>query len=98
MIGIRSGINPPTIVFRGGPGSMSSKAQDFCYVECSLGSKKFEIHVDVEYVGQSGATHEIDVSIYDHENAQSVRTNNKSPRTNKPLLMAFECKFYTTSP
>lgn len=98
LVGIKSGTNPTQLVFRGGPGSMASTVQDFCYAECKLGKKYFEIHLDVEYIGQSGATHEIDVSIYDHEYAQQIRSAKRTPRTNKPLIMAFECKFYTSTP
>jgi hypothetical protein len=98
LTGINTGTNPSTIVFRGGPGSMSSTAQDFCYAACTLGNKSFEIHVDIEYVGQSGATHEIDVSIYDAQAAQNVRATGRSPRTNKSLIAAIECKFYRDPP
>src|SRR5262245_34236254 len=44
--GIVSGPNPTVIVLRGAPGSMASRGQDFCYIDCSLGQKRFEIHVD----------------------------------------------------
>lgn len=98
LIGIQTGANPPTLVFRGGPGAMSSRAQDFCYARCVLGSKEFEIHVDVEYEGSSGATHEIDVSICESSHCDSVRGTGRSPRANKNLIMLFECKFYTNNP
>ena len=98
LTGILSGANPSTLVFRGGPGSMASRAQDFCYVACRLRNKSFEIHLDVEYLGQSGANHEIDVSLYDADAADDVRNKGVMPRTTKPLLMAFECKFYTGNP
>jgi len=77
---------------------MSSTHQDFCYVDCSLGPKRFEIHLDVQYVGQSGASHEIDISFYDHRRADVVRNTQSSPRTNKYLLAAIECKFYDSTP
>jgi hypothetical protein len=96
--GINTGTNPSTIVFRGGPGSMSSTAQDFCYAACRLRNRSFEIHVDIEYVGQSGATHEIDVSIYDAQTAENVRVTGRSPKANKSLIAAIECKFYTDPP
>lgn len=98
LTGIQSGPNPPTVVFRGGPGSMSSTDQDFCYARCILGNQQFEIHVDVEYEGQSTATHEIDVSTCESQHCNSVRTTGRSPRTNKNLIMLFECKFYTSTP
>ncbi len=56
MTGINSGANPSPIVFRGAPGSMASTNQNFAYADCELRNKQFEIHVDVEYQGTSGAT------------------------------------------
>ena len=56
--GIQSGDNPATVVFRGSPGRLGSQAQDFAYAYCVLGQKKFEIHLDVQYQGSSGAIHE----------------------------------------
>src|SRR3982750_2093187 len=73
LVGIVSGTAPSIIVFRGGPGSLASRNQDFCYVACTLNNKKFEIHVDVEYEGQSGAMHEIDVYVVDAAHADAVR-------------------------
>lgn len=96
--GIVSGAHPGVLVFRGGPGSMASTNQDFCYVDCQLRNKNFEIHVDVEYVGQSGASHEVDVSFYDARRAADVRSTGASPKTNHNLLFAFECKFYHSTP
>jgi hypothetical protein len=98
LIGAQTGPNPHTLVFRGGPGSMSSRAQDFCYARCMVGSKAFEIHVDVEYEGNSGAAHEIDISICESRHCDSVRATGRSPRTNRNLIMMFECKFYTDNP
>lgn len=94
--GIISGDNPVPIIFRGAPGNMSSKAQDFCYAYCELKKKKIEIHMDVQYEGTSGASHEIDVSIFEHDSAEKVRISKRLPKTSK-LVMIFECKFYTSS-
>ncbi len=55
LTGIRSGADPNPHVFRGGPGQMSSRAQDFVYAKCMLGERSFEVHVDVQYEGTSGA-------------------------------------------
>lgn len=97
LTGILSGQNPSPIVLRGSPGSMSSTAQNYCYIDCELHGKQFEIHLDVQYEGSSKATHEIDVSIYDHEGADMVRNTGRLPRSGK-LLLAIECKFYTAAP
>lgn len=97
LVGINSGPYPPQVVFRGGPGSMASRGQDFCYVQCKVGSEEFEIHLDVEYEGSSGATHEVDVSIYSAESADFVRRTGRTPKTGRSLVMIFECKFYDSS-
>ena len=96
--GVLSGPNPPVIVLRGAPGSMASRGQDFCFIDCTLGSKRFELHVDVIYEGQSGANHEIDVSACLSSHAQDVRQRGRMPRTNKNLVAAIECKFYKSVP
>jgi len=98
LTGIKTGANPVIVVLRGGPGEMASKDQDFCYVDCVLGRKRFEIHADVVYEGQSGASHEIDVSICEATHAQDVRQSGRAPRTNKYLIAAVECKFYQSTP
>lgn len=95
--GINTGHNPSLIILRGALGHMASDVQDFCYIECDLNGKEFEIHLDVEFEGNSKATHEIDVSFYDKSSADRVRNTRGLPKTNIKLLMAFECKFYTSS-
>jgi hypothetical protein len=99
LTGVKSGPQPATLVFRGAPGSMASDNQDFVYASCSLNGRGFEIHVDVEYQGTSGALHEIDVSLCDAAHAQTVRRTMSTPKTDgNKLLMAFECKFYESTP
>ena len=99
LTGIRSGANPSPVVFRGAPGSMASRNQDFAFVDCALKGKQFEIHVDVEYQGTSGALHEIDVSMCSKDHANAVRNTNGTPRTDgNKLLVALECKFYESTP
>lgn len=95
--GINSGPNPRPIILRGAPGSMSSPDQNYCYIDCKLGEKSFEIHLDVQYEGSSKAPHEIDVSIYDHDSADEVRRAKRLPKSAK-LIAAIECKFYTAAP
>ena len=94
IYGINSGINPATVVFRGWTGASGSTAQDFAYAQCQLGDQDFEIHVDVQYEGSSGAIHELDVSLYERDAAERVRqAPNLFAKTNK-LHGAVECKFY----
>jgi len=99
LTGIQSGPDPKVIAFRGAPGSMASNSQDFVYADCTLNQRRFEIHVDVEYQGTSGALHEIDVSFCDHRHASAVRSTAATPKAiGNKLLLAFECKFYESSP
>lgn len=96
MMGVRTGQNPNPVVFRGSPGHMSSQAQDFAYAECSLNNKEFEIHLGVQYVGTSNALHEVDVSLFDHDRANQIRSEGILPST-RNLRAAVECKFYDSN-
>lgn len=96
LCGVTSGPNPPVLVFRGAPGQMSSRLQDFCYARCTLNGKTFEVHVDVKYEGGSRATHEVDVSLFDGGKADNVRNTGVLPAASG-LLGAVECKFYDSS-
>lgn len=95
--GANSGLNPNPMVFRGAPGYMGSTSQDFCFARCTLNSLEFEIHVDVIYVGGSGATHEVDVSIYDKSAADTVRQSPGMQPGTRALRAAFECKCYDSN-
>lgn len=96
IIGIKTGQNPNPIVFRGAPGHMSSNSQNFAYATCQVGSKEFEVHLGVQFIGTSNALHEVDVSIYDADRAQHVRSNSVLPNT-RGLRAAVECKFYDSA-
>ncbi len=99
LTGINSGANPSPVVFRGAPGSMASRNQNFAFVDCALKGKQFEIHVDVEYQGTSGALHEIDVSMCSKQHADAVRSTSGSPKASgNNLLVTLECKFYESAP
>jgi hypothetical protein len=95
--GILSGDNPSPVIFRGGPGRLGSRLHNYAFAFCTLGNKEFEIHVDVQYQGSSGAIHEVDVSLYDHRTADAIREApqgaNLFPSSRK-LYGAVECKFY----
>lgn len=93
-VGINSGANPNPVVFRAAPGSIYSTTQDFAYINCSLNGKQFELHIDVEFEGSSGATHEMDVSIIEHNHAEGSRQGNRNPRY--PIYIV-ECKFFSSS-
>jgi hypothetical protein len=95
--GVNTGLNPNPIVFRGAPGYMGSTAQDFCFGRCTLNNFEFEIHVDVIYVGSSGATHEVDVSVYDKAAADTVRQSPGMQPGTRSLRAAIECKCYDSN-
>lgn len=97
LVGRNTGPNPAVVVFRGGPGLLGSTAQDFAYAQCQLGTKEFELHLDVQYEGSSEALHEVDVSIYDHDAADRIRSNPNVFATTKKLHGAIECKFYDST-
>jgi hypothetical protein len=96
LVGVRSGPDPSVIVFRGAPGQMSSRAQDFVYARCTFQQSAVEVHVGVQYVGTSKATHELDVSIFEAAAADTVRRNGTVPGV-RALHGAIECKFYDSS-
>lgn len=97
LIGRNSGPNPKAVVFRGGPGLLGSTAQDFAYAQCQLGTKDFELHLDVQYEGSSEAIHEVDVSIYDRDAADRIRSNPAVFAKTTKLHGAIECKFYDST-
>ncbi len=84
---------PGPLLFRGGPGEIHSTHRNYGYAYCTLGTRQFEIHVDVEFEGTSRATHEIDVAILDADHADKCRTTPCDPKA-AGLIAAFECKFY----
>ncbi|PKH10330.1 hypothetical protein [Planomicrobium sp. MB-3u-38] len=98
LTGIRTGANPKIIILRGGPGYMWSDKQDFCFIDCIVNGMKFEIHLDVQYQGASGANHELDISIYSKTGADKSRSKKVFPKLNKDLIAGMECKFYTSTP
>lgn len=95
---VNGDINPNPIVLRGAPGVIYSALQNFAYAYCELNGKQFEIHLDVEFIGQSTASHEIDVSFISHEAAERCRVRRDYPRMSQHLIGAIECKFYSGNP
>ena len=94
IYGIVSGLNPNPVVFRAAPGAVFSRTQNFAYIDCVLNGKQFEIHVDVEFEGSSGATHEMDISIVDDTHAERSRQGRRNPRYS---IYVIECKFFSSS-
>ena len=94
IVGVISGVNPNPVIFRAAPGSIYPTTQNFAYIKCSLNDYEFEVHVDVEFEGASGATHEIDISILEGNKAQKARDARRNPQNPAYIV---ECKFYSQS-
>lgn len=94
VYGINSGVNPNPIVFRAAPGAIYSTLQDFAYLRCTLHNKEFEIQIDVQFEGASGASHEMDVSLIESNHAENCRRGNRNP---KRSIYFSECKFFSSS-
>jgi hypothetical protein len=94
LTGVNSGPSPNTVVFRGSPGQIGSTTQDFTYADCTLNGKAFEIHLDVKYLGATGAIHEIDIALVDHAAADNVRRNPQRLVGASKIYGAIECKFF----
>lgn len=92
---INNTVMPPgSFLFREGPGQIHSTYRDYGYVSFLLGQSKFEIHVNVEFQGTSGMTHEVDVAIIRGLDADRCRSTPCDP-TAASLVAGWECKFYT---
>jgi len=86
---------PPTpFIFRGGPGQIHSASRNYGYAEFVLNGHPFEVHAGVEFLGTSGMTHELDVSIIRAEDATECRRQPDDPPS-ASLVGGWECKFYS---
>lgn len=88
--------SPNPFIFRGAPGQIHSTSRNFGYAEFSLNSQDFEIHAGVEFRGNSGMTHELDVCIMRAEEANKSRSEPDDP-PGASLIAGWECKFYAGS-
>lgn len=84
---------PNPFVFRGGPGQIHSFARNFGYAHFVLNGHAFEVHAGVEFLGTSGMTHELDVSIIRGADAVRCRQTPDDPKA-ASLVGGWECKFY----
>ena len=83
-------------VFRGAPGQIHSQAKNYGYAKFSLNGYDYEIHAGIEFRGNSGMTHELDVCIMEAKDAERCRdpqSLNDPPA--RSLICGWECKFYT---
>lgn len=85
---------PNPFIFRGGPGAIYSTARNYGYGYFRLNGHEFEVHTSVEFTGNSDASHELDVSIIRHPDANACRIAPKHNPNGSALIAGWECKFY----
>jgi hypothetical protein len=89
--GISAPANP--FIFRGAPGQIHSTHRNYGYATFSLNGQEFEVHAGVEFAGNSGMTHELDVSVIRADAAHACRQQPNDPAASS-IFGAWECKFY----
>ncbi len=91
-----SGNVPQRLVFRSSPGHIYSTVQPYTHAVLNFqGKNVLEAHVGVRVAGKSGVLHECDVAVIDQDEADTCRFQQVPPRS-KRVLVAVECKFYST--
>ena len=84
---------PDPFIFRGAPGQIHSTSRNYGFAQFFLGGSFFEIHAGIEFRGNSGMTHELDVCIMRGDDAEKCRSEPNDPRP-ASLVGGWECKFY----
>lgn len=89
-----SAMLPPTMVFRGAPGSLTPRGSyKPGYIRLHRGRYELEMHNSLQFRGMSDNLHEVDISIIGKAHADHCRTSNQRP-VGLPLV-ALELKHYT---
>jgi len=84
------------LIFRSSPGHIYSTVQPYTHAVIRfIGKNPLEAHVGVRVAGKSGVLHECDVAVIDQDEADTCRVQQVPPRSYH-LLVAVECKFYST--
>lgn len=90
------GTVPTRFVFRTSPGYIFSTAHPYTHAVITFATKPpLEAHVGVRVVGKSRVLHECDVAVIEQAEAETCRQRQVPPRSSK-VLIAVECKFYST--
>jgi hypothetical protein len=85
------------LFFRTSPGAIYSTAQPYTHAAIEFaGCPSLEAHLGIRVTGRSRVLHECDVAVLTKDEARLCRTNQVHPRASKVLLAA-ECKFYTSA-
>lgn len=84
-------------MFRTSPGAIFSAAQQYTHAVIEFaGCPALEAHVGIRVTGRSRVLHECDVAVLERNEGQLCRREQVHPRASK-VLIATECKFYTSS-
>jgi hypothetical protein len=87
---------PTNFVFRTSPGYIFSTAHPYTHAIITFSNRPpLEAHVGVRVVGKSRVLHECDVAVMEQAEAETCRQRQVPPRSSK-VLIAVECKFYST--
>lgn len=89
-------VSPSSFIFRGSPGYIWGKTQDFSYFRVKKGNKIYELHLGVQLKGKSTIEHEIDISVISYKSGLIARQS-KIPVTYSNCVVTIECKVYTKS-
>lgn len=90
-----SNTKPSKLIFRSSPGTIYSKAHDYCHALIEFPNNlSYESHVGVYVEGLAGVVHECDVLVINANEGEFCRRNNVHPKKSSTILTA-ECKFYT---
>lgn len=76
-------------ILRGGPGHLANPkggARQPSYFTVEVNGHLFELHNSLEFIGSSGAEHEVDVSAVDARDAERARKNSSRIMTGPPLI------------
>ena len=87
---------PNPFIFRGASGQIHSTSRNYGYAAFVLNGYSFEVHAGVEFRGNSGMTHELDVCIMRGDDAERCRHQPDDPRS-ASLVGGWECKFYSSN-
>jgi hypothetical protein len=83
-------------IFRTSPGYIYSRTQAYSHALMLFQNKSpLEVHIGIRVIGKSKVLHECDVAILEQSVAERCRKRLVSPRSSN-VLMAVECKFYST--
>jgi hypothetical protein len=84
------------LVFRMGPGYLSSPTTSPGFIYVDYQGREYEIQNGIQVQGQSSVLHELDVCLIDRKESVICRDKGKHPNHSKIKFLA-ECKYYGAS-